>query len=99
MYAELGVFDPWNVLFCHELYHYFEDVEEGLENAGISFEVKPIPFVKKKISPESAGEIAAYEFARQMQKIDFHPYILGIIGLYAYKKEVAEKIIENIMTL
>ena len=90
----------WDVLFYHELYHHFEDIKRIiLENAGITYEVKPLPFIKKKISPESAGEIAAYEFARQMQKIDFHPYILGIIGLYAYKKETAEKIIEDIMKL
>ncbi len=94
---ELGDFEPSHVLFYHELYHYYEDVEENFENAGISFKIKPVPFITKTISPDSAGEIAAYEFAKQMQKIQFHPYILGIIGLYEYNRDAAEKIMKDIM--
>lgn len=96
LFRVLGEFQPCSVLFCHELYHFYEDTEENLENAGITIKIKPIPFINKTISPESAGEIAAYEFAGQMQKIDFHPYILGLIGLYEYDRNAADSIMNSI---
>lgn len=92
----LGSFRPYDILFFHELYHYYEETEEGLENAGISYKIRLMPFINKRISPESAGEIAAYEFTKQVNNISFHPYILGIAGLYVYEPEMAEEIVSDI---
>lgn len=92
----LGEFSPYDVLLCHELYHYYEEERPETENAGLSLKVKMMPFVTKRVSPESAGEIAAYEFAKQMTGIRFHPYILGLAGLYEYDSALACDIMNEI---
>lgn len=92
----LGCFCPQDILFYHELFHHYEDTVEGLENAGLIVEIKVVPFFTKKVSPDSAGEIAAYEFSRKVSGIAFHPYVLGLFGLYLFKKSYACKIVKDI---
>ncbi len=90
----LGISEPYEVLFYHELYHFYEEIES--ENAGLSFQVRLFPFFSRTISPESAGEIAAYEFAKCMTGIRIHPYGMGLAGLYKYEPETVKKIIGDV---
>ena len=77
----LGPFDVKMLMFYHELFHYFEEQDPQLENAGIRISIQPLPLLKRTISPESIGEIAAFAFAKTMAGIAFHPCLLEQIWI------------------
>lgn len=86
----------FNILLSHELYHYYEEEEPELENGGLKLNVKILPFLKRKISPSSAGEIAAFLFARTLMKLSFHPCLLEIAGLWKKNPELARIVVRNL---
>lgn len=93
----LGSFNPYDLLLYHELYHHIEETNPEHENAGLHLEIHPFYFITKRISPSSAGEIAAFEFARLVTGVKFHPSLIGIIGLGTVKYELAEKILDKLI--
>ncbi|HIU76918.1 MAG TPA: hypothetical protein IAC62_13615 [Candidatus Pelethocola excrementipullorum] len=86
----------FNILLSHELYHYYEEEDSELELDSLKLKVQILPFLNRRISPSSAGEIAAFSFARTLMKLSFHPCLLEVAGLWKKKPELAHSMVRNI---
>lgn len=95
----LGDIDVYKILVSHELFHGIE----FMQKESIYTQTEKIELFKKPFSNKSKifclGEIAAMEFSKQLCGLNFSPYILDTVLMYAYDKEAATLLYEDIMEL
>ena len=89
----LGEFSAYNILLYHEIFHYLEEMDPSIENTGLKVPIYPLPFIKRIISPSSAGEIAAFLFAKELSGIQFNPLIIEIVVLFLKAPKDINKIL------
>lgn len=95
----LGDIDVYKILVAHELFHGIEFMQKN----SIYTQTEKVELWKKPFSNKSKifclGEIAAMEFSKQLSGMDFSPFILDTVLMYAYDKEAATLLYEDTMNL
>lgn len=92
----LGKFSTEDIITAHELYHHFEDHEDTLTKDQAQIQVRMLPFVKKHIVPDSAGEISAFSFTKIMTGLKFHPRVLELLSLWDEHKDYVCRLADTI---
>ena len=94
MEALFGKFSAFDVVVAHELFHHLEEIDTELKESLFTIEIKPVAFLKRTISPDCVGEIAAFAFAKEVTGIGFYPSILEMIHLWDKNKNYVSNMIE-----
>lgn len=81
-----GRFSALDVVVAHELFHHLEEVDTTLNESPFTIEIKPVFFLKKMVSPDCIGEIAAFAFAKEVTATGFYPSILEMVHLWNKNK-------------
>jgi hypothetical protein len=79
-----------DILIAHELFHYLVDKQKNSFFDEKHLYVKSFIF-KKGYRLGELEEIAAMNFAKELLKLNYNPYLLNIIMMYTYDKEKALK--------
>lgn len=98
--AELIQTDLSQILFAHELFHYYEYSEkDGLPTAQKQLTMWKIGRWERKCQVRALGEIAAMHFAAGMLQLNYSPYMLDVLLLYPSNRPKAEELYTYIMQL
>ncbi len=90
MTAILGNVNMREILLCHELFHYFEYVDEKTiftENEKKTLTLFKV--IKNRSRIMCLGEIAAMRFAKSVMQLSYSPYVFDILLSYLYDKQTA----------
>ena len=93
-----GDFEIEDLIISHELFHYFEEKDLVSKNAGVKINVNIIPFIKQKISPDSAGEIAAFAFSQAFCHYNFYPCCMEAVYIWKQNPKLLIKIRDKLIT-
>ncbi len=84
-----------NLLLSHELFHIIEVHKKD----SIFTQTEKIELWKKPFTNQSRivclSEIAGMSFAKEMQRVQFSPYIMDVLLIYAYNRKAASGLFEE----
>lgn len=86
MESFFGRFSALDIVVAHELFHHLEEMDPALNESIFTIEIKKVFFLKKMVSPDCIGEIAAFTFAKEVTDIRFNPCILEMVHLWNKNK-------------
>lgn len=88
-----------SILLYHELFHHIEHKKKN----SIYTQTEKVELWKKPFSNRSRilalSEIAAMAFAREMAGAGYSPFILDVLLVYAYNREAASALYEEILDM
>lgn len=89
----------YELLLAHELFHGIEYQKKRY----IYTQIEKVELWKRPFSNKSKiivlGEIAGMEFAKYITGISYSPFIFDVVLMYAYNKEAASMLYEDIMKI
>lgn len=88
------------VLIAHELFHYIEETnKKEIFTRNEKVELWSIGSFKNTSTIRSLGEIAAMSFSKELNGIGYSPFILDVIIVYGFNKNLAYKIYTQVMDM
>lgn len=89
-----------NLLLAHEMFHHVEEVyAKEIFTRTEKVELWAPPLFHNRSGIFCLGEIAAMEFARSLNQLDYSPFILDVFLVYGYSHESACRLYEEIMEI
>ncbi|MGG5357803.1 MULTISPECIES: hypothetical protein [unclassified Enterococcus] len=87
------------MILGHELFHYIETNTSQIYTQSTKITLWRLPFYNHRSSIRALSEIAAMSFSKQLNQLDFSPYLLEIILLWSYDQQRVQTLYEEVMEL
>lgn len=73
-----------DIILAHELFHHIESNEKDIYTQAKQVTLWRFLFYKHRSQIRATSEIAAMSFSKQMNGLDFSPFVLDFLLIYAY---------------
>ncbi len=94
----LGHVDVEELLFAHEMYHYFEEDNKEIYTKAKKIELWKLGPIHYKSRLAALSEIAAMSFARELLQLNYNPYVFDAIMLFPHDAKKTKELIDEIVT-
>lgn len=87
------------MILGHELFHYIETNAPEIYTQTTKITLWRVPFYKHRSTIRALSEIAAMSFSKQLNNLDFSPYLLEILLLWSYDPRCVQLLYGEVMEL